>query len=696
MNRTGMLIKSLSISILSLIIMAGCSKNEMKESAEEEAQPDTKPALHLANMDTLVKPGDNFYKYVNGKWLEKTPVPEEYSRYGVFNELQDDNYEALRSIFEAAAADKNAKQGSMNQKIGDFYATGMDVEKINKDGINPLNKDLKAIDNLKSKDELLKYVAHMHKMGVFPMFIIFADQDEKNSEMVIGMLNQGGLGLPDRDYYLNDDSRSKDIRTAYMDHLKKMFSLMGYEEPLAVKASETIMNIETELAKNSRTRLELRDPNKNYNKMSLEELRKIAPEIKWPEYFKDLGIENPGDINVRQPEFFKGLSDIIAKTSLDDWKTYLKWNLLNEAAAYLSKDFDEQNFHFYGMILTGQQKQRPRWKRVLGTTSSALGELVGKLYVEKYFPPEAKKRMLDMVKNLKLSLQERIQNLSWMTEPTKEKAIEKLTKMRVKIGYPDKWRDYSGLEIKRDSYIQNVMRARAFNMAYELNKIGKPVDKDEWHMNPQTINAYYNPSMNEIVFPAAILQPPFFNMYADDAVNYGAIGTIIGHEMTHGFDDQGRLYDVNGNLSNWWTPKDSAMFVQKTKVLVDQYDKYNVKMKDTTVYLNGALTLGENIADFGGITISLNAFKKTPEGQHLDEKYEGLTNLQRFFISYGQIWKQVIRPEELMKRVKEDVHSLGRFRVNGVVRNVPEFYQAFNVTQDEPLFLKENQRAVIW
>jgi putative endopeptidase len=380
----------------------------------------------------------------------------------------------------------------------------------------------------------------------------------------------------------------------------------------------------------------------------------------------------------------------------EEWKIYLKWHLLTAMASYLNSDFDKENFRFYGTVLTGATEQKPRWKRVQGTVGGSLGEIVGKIYVEKYFPPEAKKKMLDLVNNLKASFRDRFQKLTWMSPETKTKAIDKLDKIIVKIGYPDKWRDYSKLDIKGDSYIINVMNSASFEFDYQLSKINKPVDPTEWSMNPQTVNAYYNPSSNEIVFPAAILQPPFFNLEADDAVNYGSIGYVIAHEMTHGFDDQGRLYDAAGNLSNWWTSDDSLKFTQQVKSIIDQFNKFNVKLKDTTVYVNGELTQGENIADFGGLTISLNAFKMTPQGSKPDEKIDGFTSIQRFFLSYGQTWKQIIRDEELMKRIKEDVHSPGRFRVNGAIRNVPEFYKAFNIKPENKLYLAEKDRAIIW
>lgn len=689
--------KSSALICFSALIMTSCGgKEEVKNDKknEEKQELTVKPAFEIKNMDMSVKPGENFFKYVNGGWMKANPIPEEYSLYGVFNKLKDENDKNIRKMFEDVAATKDAPKGSIEQKIGDFYNSGLDEKKINSAGIKPLEAELKNIDDIKNSDDVQKAIAHFHSYTIYPLFVFFADQDEMNSEAVVPQLFQGGLGLPDRDYYLSDDTRSKEIRAEYLKHLEKMFGFLGDDEKLAKEEAEKIMKLETEIAKVSFTRKELRDPHGNYNKMNIEDLQKLAPAISWKNYFKNLGLEQTGDIIVKQKPFIKGISGIFQNTSVDDWKIYLRWNLINNYAGYLNEEISKQNFAFYGTTLTGAKKQHERWKRVLGVTSASLGELVGQLYVKKYFPKEAKDKMLDLVGNLKKSLHERISNLSWMGEETKAKALEKLDKMNVKVGYPDKWIDYSSLDITKDSYVTNVMNANKFSFNYNLNKIGKPVDRGEWGMTPQTINAYYNPVMNEIVFPAAILQPPFFNLNADDAVNYAAIGTIIGHEMTHGFDDQGRQYDVNGNMNDWWTEEDAKHFTEKTKVLVDQYNNLFAEIDGEKHHVDGELTLGENIADFGGITVSLNAFKYVMDKKA--EKIDGFTPLQRFFLSYAQIWRQNIRDKELMRRLKEDVHSPGRFRVNGIVPNVPEFYQAFEITESDPLFKAEQDRAIIW
>ncbi len=683
----------MALTTLTAVAITGCQKSS--EDAADGGKGKY-PAIEFGNMDKTVNPGDDFFLFVNGTWVKNTKIPSDYSDYGVFHELHDKNQEDLKQIFEEAARNTKAKPGSDEQKIGDFYRSGMDTAKINAEGIKPLAGEFKMLDDIKTIQDVQSAGAKLHRIGAGPFFAFFASQDEKNSSMVIAQVYQGGLGLPDRDYYLSPDQRSKQIREEYLKHVANMFGLMGVDETTAAAYAQTIMRIETELAKSSKTRIELRDPIANYNKMKTADLAKMTPNFDWIEYFKNIGIQDPGEMDVKQPGFIKTLDKMMKSVKPEEWKIYLKWHLLTSMASYLSSDFDKENFRFYGTVLTGAPEQKPRWKRVQGTVGGALGEVVGKIYVGKFFPDRAKDRMKELVNNLKASFRDRFQKLIWMGSETKAKAIEKLDKIDVKIGFPDKWRDYAKLDIKGDSYIGNVLKAASFEFDYQMGKINKPVDRGEWHMYPHTVNAYYNPSSNEIVFPAAILQPPFFNLEADDAVNYGAIGVVIAHEMTHGFDDQGRLYDAAGNLTNWWTADDSSKFSSQVNVLVDQYGKFNVQLKDTTVYSNGELTLGENIADFGGFTLALNAFKMTKQGSNPGEEIDGYTGLQRFFLAYAQMWRQVIRDEELMKRVKEDVHSLGKFRVNGVVRNVPEFYTAFGIKPESKLYLAEKDRAVIW
>lgn len=648
-------------------------------------------AIDRKNMDTTVKPGEDFYRYANGGWLENNPIPKEKSRYGSFDQLADKGKEQVRKLIKKTAA-KEHEDGTVAQQIGDFYASGMDMDARNQAGIKPIMADLKKIEAISSPEDVMDMVAYMHKTGMGPLFYLYGSADAKNSEMVVTHLMQGGLGMPNRDYYTSDDDRTKKIREKYEEHLTSIFRLTGSDESMANQMAERVLDMETRLAKKSMTMLELRDPHKRYNKMDLAKLSETAPNINWKRYFNNMGLGDPGVIIVGQPKFFSEVSTMLDEYSMVAWKEYLKWQYINSVANYLGEDIVEQDFAFFGKVLSGKEENKPRWKRVLNATNGALSEAIGKLYVDEYFPPEAKQRMLNLVSNLKKSLGERINDVPWMTDTTKQKALEKLQAMNVKIGYPDKWRDYSDLEIKDQVYVKNVLAARKFNKAYSLNKINKPVDEDQWHMPPQMVNAYYSPNMNEIVFPAAILQPPFFYMDADDAVNYGAIGVVIGHEMTHGFDDQGRQYDKEGNLKDWWTKKDAERFDKRAQVLVEQFDKYTVL---DTMKADGELTLGENIADLGGLNIAYQAFKKTGQGKK-QEKINGFSPNQRFFLAFAHIWAQNIRDEEIVKRTREDVHSLGRYRVIGPLRNMPEFHDAFDIEEGQYMYLPEEKRALIW
>lgn len=665
----------------------------MSACGEKGQKTEKTPAIDAANMDTTIKPGDDFYHYANGTWLKNNPIPPQYSRYGAFEVLDEENYVQLKTILAEAAADKNAVEGSVNQKIRDFYNSGMDTLKIDKDGISPSKAELDQIDAFATIADVQKMLIQQHASGNYPLFYFVSSPDEKNSNQVIGMTYQGGLGLPDRDYYLSDDPRSAEIRKAYLTHMAKMLVLAGSTPVQAAKDADVVMKIETELAKISSTRLELRNPVANYNKMDLAGLQKTAPEIDWKAYFEGIKLTATSEINVGQPKFMAGMSKMMKSVAVNDWKLYFRWDLINSAASSLSSDFDKEHFAFYGTVLSGAKEQQPRWKRMIDATSNSLGEAVGQLYVQKYFPPEAKTRMIELVKNLRISLGERINALTWMTDVTKKEALAKLEKINVKIGYPDKWIDYSNLKIGTDSYYANKKSARQFAVNRDIAKIGKPVDRSEWGMTPQTINAYYSPNMNEIVFPAAILQPPFFFMDADDAVNYGAIGMVIAHEMTHGFDDQGRQYDKEGNLHDWWLAEDSKNFEAKTKVLVDQYDNY--KMLDS-LHVDGKLTLGENIADLGGMFVAYNGLLKALEGKDKTARLDGFTPEQRFFLSYAQVWRANIRDEETMRRLKEDVHSPGEARVNAIVYNIPAFYTAFNIQPGDKRYIAPENRAAIW
>jgi putative endopeptidase len=679
------------LTILFTVTVTFLSSFKGKDEKKDKSMTKEK-AIDITNMDPSVKPGDNFYEYVNGTWIKKHPVPPEYSQYGAFTVLYEQNQKKLKSLIDKVSAEKDAENGSVAQKIRDFYNNGMDTVAIENAGIKPIEPFLKKIENLNSKQEVVEYIAELHKKGLSPLFYFFVDADQKNSSMNIANLYQGGLGLPDVDYYLNDDEMSKKLREAYVDHMKKMFILKGDDELKAENDAKAVMYLETKLAKTSFTRIEQRDPLKNYNKMTLKDLEKISPDFDWSDYYTTLGITNPGEINVSQLKFFKGISNLMDSTDLDTWKAYLTWNILNDASSFLSEDFVNQNFEFYGKTLSGQQELQPRWKRVLNVVSGGLGEALGQLYVEEYFPASSKERMIKLVENLRLAFGDRIKQLDWMSEDTKEKALEKLNAITVKIGYPDKWKDYSSLEIVPESYFTNVLAAGEFEFNRNLKKIGKPVDKTEWGMTPQTVNAYYNPSNNEIVFPAAILQPPFFNPDADDAVNYGAIGVVIGHEMTHGFDDQGRQYDKDGNLNDWWTKKDAKRFKEKTDKLVALYDHYTIL---DSLHVNGKLTLGENIADLGGLNISYEAYQKALNGKTPDP-IDGLSGDQRFYIGYAQVWRQTIRPEELKRRLKVDVHSPGEARVNIPPFNIDSFIAAFDIKEGDKLFIPKDKRAYIW
>lgn len=670
-------------SIIVILLIFSCSTQSDKQ---------VKP-WDPANMDTTVKASNDFYQYANGNWLKNNPIPEEYSRWGVFEYLAEQNLLQLQTIFNEAAVKKDTKPGTKWQKIGDFYASGMDSSKIESEGVKALTEYFNMIDNLQNRHDVQKVIAEFHSQGITPSFFIFSEQDKKNTEIVIAWLYQGGLGLPDRDYYVNEDARSKEIREAYVKHLTNMFGLLGDDDERARQNAQTVMKLETRLAKASMTRLEQRDPVATFNKMTLRQLDQMTPYFDWVTYFDNIGLGDPGEINVAQPLFFKETGKMMREVNVAEWKTYLRWHLIHETAPYLSSNFVNENFDFFGKFLSGTEKLKPRWKRVLNTTSNNLGELVGQLYVEQYFPPESKQRMLDLVMNLKAAFKEHIQQLDWMSNETKERALAKLEAFGVKIGYPDKWIDYSSLEIKPDYYILNVIRSNEFATDYDLNKIGKPVDPTEWGMTPQTVNAYYHPIRNEIVFPAAILQPPFFNPAADDPINYGAIGVVIGHEMTHGFDDKGRQYDKDGSLNDWWTEEDSKHFEERAHILVEQFDQYN---PIDSAYIDGKLTLGENIADLGGLSISYDAMLRALEKNPQTELIDGFTPEQRFFLGYAQIWQSNIRKEKLLLLLKTDVHSPARYRVIGPLSNLPQFYAAFEVQEGDQMWRPEDERANIW
>jgi predicted metalloendopeptidase len=659
--------------------------------------------LDPKNMDTSVKPTDDFYLYANGGWVKNNPIPPEFSRWASFNELAEKNNDALHEIAEKAAGgvgpndskkSKTDKTASADmQKVGDFYASGMNESAVDTAKAKPLEDEFKRIDAIKDRKDAQKEIGRFHSMGVRAFFGFISGQDDKDSTRVIAQAYQGGLGLPDRDYYTKEDDASKKLRDQYVEHVTKMLTLAGEPAAQASDDAKKIMALETSLAKPARTRVELRDPQKNYNKMKPGELQTMMPDFNWADYFKELKLANPGDINVGQPDFFKAANEVFKTVPVDDWKPYLRWHLVHDMAPMLSSDFVNENFRFFEATLRGTKQIKPRWKRVVTKEDEEVGEALGKLYVAEHFPPEAKARALEMVNNLKEALADRIKTLEWMDQPTKDQALKKLAAFQVKIGYPDKWRDYSALKIDRGPYAQNVLRGDMFEVDRQLKKIGKPVDRTEWGMTPPTVNAYYNPNMNEIVFPAGIMQPPFFDPKADDAVNYGGMGAVIGHEMTHGFDDQGRQYDAVGNLRDWWTPESAKAYLERTKAVVKQYSEYEPL---PGLHINGELTQGENIADIGGVKLAYTALQKALAKKGPQPKIDGFTPEQRFFLGFAQIWRNSQRDEDLKLRLNTDPHSPGRFRTIGPLSNFVEFQKAFDIPDGSPMIRPPDQRVNIW
>jgi putative endopeptidase len=646
-----------------------------------------------ANLDTTAVPGDDFYRYADGGWIASHPLKAEHARFGAFDELSEQSAGQVKGLIEKVSKKSN-EPGGVSQKIGDLYALAMDSDRLNKEKEAPILPYLEKLNKIGGKEEISRTLAMMFRDGMYPFFSHYVYADDKNSSLNILHINQGGYRMGDRDYYLSNDEHSQLLRTKYVELIEKLFTLAGYAPEETKSASASVMKIETQLAKIASSRVELRDPAANYHKITSSELTELSPEIKWANLFESLGIKGLTDLNVGQLKPVAEVSKIIKEYPLQDIKYYLSWNVLNSASSFLSDDFSNASFEYYGKTLSGKEEQRERWKRAVDILDASLGEAIGQIYVEKYFPPVAKEKMLDLVKNLQTALGERIENLSWMSEQTKDKALDKLANFHVKIGYPDKWRDYSGLTVnKANSYWDNIILSNNFDYDYMIGKFNKPVDKDEWLMTPQTVNAYYNPATNEICFPAGILQPPFFNMNADDAVNYGAIGVVIGHEMTHGFDDQGRQYDKEGNLSDWWTPEDAKLFKEKTQVLVDYFN--NIIVLDS-VHANGQLTLGENIADQGGLQVSWQAYQNTLKEKGKPANIDGFTDPQRFFLAYATVWAGNIRNAEILRLTKIDPHSLGKWRVNGALPHIDAWYEAFSVTPENKMYVPKENRVAIW
>lgn len=665
--------------------MVGCNTNPAKETVKVEA-------IDLANLDTAVAPGTDFYQFACGGWMKNNPLKPEYARYGVMQKLLETNQEQLRTLI-SDLGEHPQTEGTIQQKISLLYNMGLDSVKLNNDGYGPIKGQLDEINQLATKADVSRMVATLHKEGMAPFFSLYVDADEKNSAVNIVQLYQGGLGMGDRDYYLLEDEASQKMREAYKEYIHQLFTLIGSSPEQAEAAVDAVMKIEQGIASVSFSREELRNSRKNYNKISVDDFKAKNDPLDWDIYFETIGLMEIQYLDAKQLPFYEGLAGLLKNTTIDEQKYYLAYNLLSASASYLSDDFVAAGFDFFGKTMSGRQELQPRWKRSLNTVNQALGEAVGQMYVAKYFPASSKEKMVEMVGNLQKALGDRIAALPWMSDTTKAKAQEKLAAFIVKVGYPDKWRDYSGLEIKDDSYWANVRRANIFEMNERLSYVDKPVDRDRWLMNPQTVNAYYNPTTNEICFPAAILQPPFFNPEADDAVNYGAIGVVIGHEMTHGFDDQGRNYDKDGNLTDWWTAEDAARFNERADKLAAQYDAIIVL---DTVHANGRYTLGENIADQGGLIVSHLAYLNTFAGKETPAPIQGFTNEQRFYLGYASIWAGNIRPEEILRLTKIDPHSLGKWRVNAALRNIDPFYAAFAIKEGDPMYMPPADRVLIW
>jgi putative endopeptidase len=647
--------------------------------------------IDLRNFDTTCSPCQDFYQYANGTWLKNNPVPKEYGSWGTFHEVFERNNKLLREILDEVSAGHHAA-GSVAQKIGDFYACGMDTAAINRTGIEPLKADFERISAISSVPELCRVISGYHAEGMNMLFDTDALEDLFNSSMTNVWATQGGLGLPERDYYTRDDSASVKLREQYVEHITNMFKLLGDDPASAAAHAQAVMAIETRLAGSSFTNTQLRDYPSWYRVKTVSEVTQLAPDFDWQGHIGALGLTGIKSISFGPEQFFAGMSRALVEIPLDDWKQYLRWNLITINAFYVGEEFDKESFRFFGTILGGSQERQERWKRVLNPINRFMGQGLGQLFVERAFKPETKTRALEMVNNLKTALRERLETVDWMSDATRAKALEKLEAFKTKIGYPDKWRDYSGLQIGNVSFVENARAGRSFDTKFKLSKVGKAPDPMEWGMNPQTVNAGYNPVKNEIVFPAGILQPPFFDGEIDDAVNYGAMGMVIGHEMTHGFDDSGRRFDKNGNMSDWWTEEDSKRYDERSAKLVEQFDGYYIA---DSVQVNGALTLGENIADLGGLRLTIRALEIASQGK-TDPMIDGFTQLQRLFLSYAQVWRNSTTPEAEKLLVQSNPHSPARFRVIGPLGNLDEFRAAFGCKEGDPMFRPESERGRVW
>ncbi|MFL6209542.1 MAG: M13 family metallopeptidase [Pyrinomonadaceae bacterium] len=669
------------------------------EAGAQQAQPVVKatPVADIhgfdpANLDREGSACQDFNQFANGGWIERHPVPPAFARWGKFEELREKNQNVLHDILEAAAHNKKVRRGSTEQKVGDYYAACMDEPQVESAGVKPLEPEFQRVAAIKDVRGLQDQIARMHSLGLGSLFRFSSAQDFKNSQAVIAQVAQGGISLPDRDYYTKDDDRSKQIRDEYAKHVAKMFELAGDTGEAAGHEAQTVLEIERKLAAASKTRAERRDPAANYNKMSVAALNALTPHFEWSQYLSQRGLGSVQEINVAQPDFLKAVDKLLTSVPLEDWRVYLRWHLLNSSAPLLSSAFVQEDFNFNGRVMTGAKEMLPRWKRCVAGTDQALGEALGEFYVKKAFTPQTRARAQMMVRNLIAALRQDLSTINWMSDETRQRAIAKLDAYLRKIGYPDKWRNYEALDVSRGAYIENVRKASEFEIKRNLGHIGKPVDRTEWGMTPPTVNAYYNPSMNEIVFPAGIMQPPFFDPLADDAINYGGMGAVIGHEMTHGFDDQGARFDASGNLVDWWTPADFKNFKERTDCVVHQFDSFEA---EPGLHLNGKLVVGESVADLGGLTVAYAAFKQA-QGNKPDKTIDGFTPEQRFFLAWAQVWAGGIRPEYARQLVVTDPHPLARFRVNGPLSNMPQFAAAFQCKAGDPMVRPADKRCQIW
>ncbi|MBT8282113.1 MAG: M13 family metallopeptidase [Muriicola sp.] len=673
--------KNVVYGLLAILAVASC-KSEGKEEKELTS------GVLTQYMDTLVSPGDNFTAYVNGTWIKNTPIPDDKASYGVGYIVHEESEDNVKKIIEESSEGDFA-DGSDEQKVGDLFKSYTDFEKRNEIGVAPLQPEFEKIDALENYDDLATYFAYANKMGINVPLGLFIYQDLKNPTIYTVYTWQSGLGLPDREYYLKDDDRSKEIRSKYQEHIEKMMGFAGLTDASA--SATTVMGLETALAEKHLEKEKTRDLVSLYNMFPVDTLGNIMPQFNWTAFLTEAGLAEQDKLGVLMLDYTKALDDIITSTDLDSWKTYLKWSVVDAYASRLNEEMDQQNWEFYSKELRGTKEQRPLWRRGVSIVNGTMGEVVGKVYVKKHFPPEAKERMETLVQNLLKAYEVSIKELDWMSDETKKEALDKLSKFTPKIGYPNKWKEYD-FEIKENDLFGNMQRSQRYEYQRELAKLGQPIDREEWGMTPQTVNAYYNPTLNEIVFPAAILQAPFFDLEADDAVNYGAIGAVIGHEIGHGFDDSGSTFDGDGAMRNWWTEADKDEFKKRTGALVEQYNSYEV-LPDLNI--NGEFTLGENIGDLGGLSIALKAYKMSLDGAEAPVM-EGFTGEQRVFIGYAQAWRSKARDEALRVQINTDPHSPADFRVNGVVRNVPEFYTAFNIKEGDSLYLAPEKRVKIW